>query len=118
MSVSTVDLPALSYVATWRLKAFGIISEYFHLSVLAELNREKERTAVLSIQKVWRGYVTRRYFSHLRFQIIRIQQTFRGFLGRRKFRARVLQMNFKRRMQFYFKHAQVIQKTYNLFFNL
>jgi len=104
-----------AFIETWRLKSSIIISEYFKLATAAELARSSENNSATRIQKVWRGFVARRWLGHLRFMIVRIQRHFRGYIGRREFRVKVLEMNYRNRLGFYCKHAIIVQKTWRGF---
>lgn len=77
----------------------------------AEAMREKETIAAITIQRLWRGYVTRKLLEEFHGEATEIQRVFRGWLGRRFVEQLRRQRQLEAEAAFYSRQAMLIQKV-------
>ncbi|KAI8928264.1 hypothetical protein BC831DRAFT_449110 [Entophlyctis helioformis] len=103
---------ALAFARIWRQHSTDAINDFFRLSKDAEDNRKREYEAAAIIQRHWRGYVCRTYFSSLTSLALRLQKTIRGYRGRLKAAEIAIDLSRKRRFRFYNGMATKIQRVW------
>ncbi|KAJ3382150.1 spermatogenesis-associated protein 17 [Lobulomyces angularis] len=108
---------SIAFVNVNRLNASDFISQFFEKSKNAEESRVIENESAKTMQKYWRGYVTRNWIFYLRKCVLKIQRVFRGYLGRKEYKAKVIEKNCNIRMNFYNSKAKLIQKHWRGFYS-
>ncbi|KAG2392387.1 hypothetical protein C9374_012639 [Naegleria lovaniensis] len=90
-----------------------VLQSFFEARRAAEANRERENNAAILIQKTYRRWIVRSAFLKYRHQVITIQRVFRGYLYGRKLKRQLLaERNKQEREQFYHYCASQIQRIY------
>lgn len=79
---------------------------------VAEKNRQRERSAAIKIQKVWRRKLAQLQMSALRLVMVKIQTFSRSFLARNRVEWAFYQRDYNYRMTYYNCNATIIQKMF------
>lgn len=58
--------------------------KFFQHQNEVENNRDEETDAIMSLQRLWRGYNARRYIAFLNKEATHIERTWRGYVGRQR----------------------------------
>ncbi|TPX54438.1 hypothetical protein SeMB42_g00281 [Synchytrium endobioticum] len=90
----------------------ALLDSYYRAMTDAEDAREVERASALLIQRMWRGYSTRRWLHNQHECACMIQKTYRGYIARRAFEALVSAHCYTTRMRRYNRAATLIQKIW------
>ncbi|KAM7436053.1 spermatogenesis-associated protein 17 [Porites harrisoni] len=94
----------------------NVVDQLFQKQRDAEDQRQKEFQAALKIQSWFRGTKVRAYFKFLHHCATTIQRHFRGHKGREIHRHLVQEKLTNMRVDFYNKHATIIQKFWRGFY--
>lgn len=94
----------------WKNYKQGILNEYFALCMEAEGKRGKEYSACITIQRYWRGKLTRMRIATLQRAATKIQAFARGMLARIKVARKVLEQERNERINFFARNATGIQR--------
>jgi len=89
-----------------------ISGEYFRLHRVTEDNRSTEISAIGAIQKLWRGYVARKYVAFLHSQATDIERVWRGYCGREWAKETQRQRITDAEARFFDAMATLIQKVW------
>ncbi|KAL3896988.1 MAG: hypothetical protein SGCHY_003717 [Lobulomycetales sp.] len=103
---------AVLFVRKSRNPSDDITAEFFQLSLEAQSSRELENKAAVIIQKTLRGYVARRWIKHLNSLATMVQSRYRSYRGRCQYLVLVAEVTYNVRMDYYYSHASLIQKTW------
>lgn len=91
--------------------------EYFRQHRETEESRTEEIGAVGSIQRLWRGYVARKYIAFLHSEATRIKQTWRAYQGRLRAKEVKRQRVLTAETGFFNAMATIIQKLWRGYFS-
>ncbi|KAJ3147553.1 spermatogenesis-associated protein 17 [Geranomyces michiganensis] len=103
---------ALSYARIWPRKGVDIVEQFFLMASDAELHRDAEHNAAITMQKAWRGFLVRNRLENLNMAATAIQRYYRGYRGRQLLEELIVARNTARRMAYYFDMAARIQRIW------
>lgn len=92
-----------------------LISDHFNELRLTAKHFNTESHAIKSIQRLWRGYIARKYIAFLNAQATTIKRVWKGYRGRERVKAVRRQLQIKQQAHFFDAMATLIQKVYRGF---
>jgi IQ calmodulin-binding motif len=102
---------ALTLAKHYKSYESELIDSYYELSTAAENAREVEYMAATVIQRDWRRYVSRAWWTAINQKTEIIQKSFRGHMGRRNAQRIAIEQRRKKREDYFSGMATKIQKV-------
>ncbi|KAI8822519.1 uncharacterized protein EV422DRAFT_524309 [Fimicolochytrium jonesii] len=106
---------ALSFSKIWARQGVDIVDLFFEKATDAEMNRDREHHAAISIQRCWRGFLVRRRIQTLHSTATIVQRYYRGFRGREDLSRLIFKRSKDRRIRHYHDMAVRVQRIWRGF---
>ncbi|KAJ3413416.1 spermatogenesis-associated protein 17 [Chytridiales sp. JEL 0842] len=95
-----------------KSKGLDVIDDFFDLARSAELFRHTENSKAIQIQARWRGYKARVHLETKTKMVILIQRIFRGYLGRKYYKAEIQRRKREKELKLLNTMATRIQRAW------
>ncbi|ORX63437.1 hypothetical protein BCR32DRAFT_298434 [Anaeromyces robustus] len=108
---------AIAFAKLYETNGKLIYDEYFQRLKEEEENRVREHDAASLIQLVWHEYKERKYRKLLFKAVVSIQKYYRGYISRVRTKKRIIEENKRKHKRYYNEKAILIQKIWRGYYS-